>query len=209
MNTIINIFDEIWRKNALQQNRKSWALDAIENFTGEGQKYLMLLSNWYAMYMEATDSDGHLLRRLKSYENNMHVEGVHELTWHVYLNMQGMEVTPIPTRKNEKTADFYVTGSCSYYMEVTSLNPRGTKDEESLKNLDNENTLKRIFRKLDDKAQQLNTAVTEKAPGVIVIFDYSEFSGLGVDNCSFLDNYINYTDNGSWIQQLSATQPTG
>ena len=206
MNAIINIFDETWRADVLQQCENSWALDAVDNNTGEGQEYLMLISNWYGMYMEASDADGHLLRRLRSHKNTIHVEGVHELTWHAYLNMHGMEVTPIPTRRNEKTADFHVNGSSSYVMEITSLNSSETKDEQSCKTLDSEKTLKRTLRKLNYKAQQLNTAVKDGVAGVVVIFDYSEFSGLGVNNCSFIEQYLNCTDNAhySWSRNISA-----
>lgn len=91
--------------------------------------------------------------------------------------------------------DFYVTQPCELYIEVSTVNisqcdSKKIQQENSIA-LDNDETIRRVFGKFtEDKLKQLSYASNKNRPGVIVLFDYTYWSGFGTQFCQQLERVL-------------------
>lgn len=206
MNDHTTIFDTQWLEQAALQNENTWAIDVQEDLERTGRTYLRNVADWYHTFMAEFDKEQHLLRSLKSFDNSRHVEAVHELALYSYLYRNGMTVNPVTRRKEQRTPDFHVIGSFEYYMEITSLNPSDKDKQSSVAELDQNENIKRILGKIIYKAPQLDIAASQEIPGLLVVFDYTTWSGLGAQTSTALSNILSNTDGAyfSWPRNISA-----
>jgi hypothetical protein len=108
---------------------------------------------------------------------------VNELAWWAFMLREGLTGNPVPTSSTHRP-DFQLQPPSDCFVEVSTLNISG-KDKEGLGcgesvPLDHVETIRRVIGKLtDEKQRQLMYAADQKKPGVLVLFDYTTWSGYG------------------------------
>ena len=178
------IFDDDWVARAsANAAATSWTRDVLRNLDTTGGVYLCTLRSWFDNFPLSGKKKNQLARRLENIKNEDHLGAVNELAWWRFLCKQGFDVSPIPATK-AATPDFRITSPVACFMEVSTLNVSDAdkKKFESVGpvELDHEATLRRIFGKLtDEKMQQLSYGANQALPCVLVIFDYTAWSGFG------------------------------
>jgi len=176
-----NLFNADW-KATVKNDKRSWALDVLENRNenGLGDIYLKCISRWFSEMPGSNKQKNHLKASLKSLDNTDHLGAVNELSWWVFWVSRGFIIEPIPTGKN-RTPDFCLKlEDLCVMFEVTTLNP--SKDGRCNEiNYSEKNSLKRIIVKMyDEKIGQFQYAYNKKMPVVLVLYNYDEFTGFGV-----------------------------
>jgi len=199
MSNNIEIFSESWRgdKNI---PRCSWKKDVLKDLNTTGAIYISTLRQLFKKYpFKDTKQKKLMHKRLENTENYVHLGAVNELTTWAYLLHEGYKVTPLPA-SNKPSPDFKVDSPSEFFVEVTTVN-QSKIDQKAYANnesvpLNHENFLKQFTNKLSDseKINQIKHADNCKKPGVLFIYDYTTWSGFGIDNFTFLNKqFINST----------------
>ena len=190
-------YNDNWKSN---KPSRSWAVDVLDDIDGNGGIYLSKINDWFQKYPDKSDL---LKKRLESHENDQHLGAVNELFWYNLALNLGWELNPLPAinKKGFNTPDFEVKSPTSFYCEITTLTiPKNGKRFEF------ENELERIFGKSQEKQKQFKIGHQQQKPNVLVIFDYSTFSGLGTQHQKSLPDFLSNppTNFGTMPSELSA-----
>lgn len=189
------LFDDDWvAKASANASPISWAQDVLGHLDTTGGVYLCTLRSWFDNFPLSAKKKNQLETRLEDTKNEDHLGAVNELAWWQFLCKQGFNMSPIPATKTA-TPDFKITSPLECFMEVSTLNVSDAdkakfESEESIE-LDYDETLRRILGKLtDEKFRQLSYAADQTLPCVLVIFDYTIWSGFGTRLCWFLAEFL-------------------
>lgn len=179
-----HIFDDDWLLSArAKRTDGSWATGAIETLETTGQVYLSTLRTWFDQFPLAPKQKQQLRTRLESLRDDEHLGGVNELAWWAFLAREDFTAAPLAPA-NAPQPDFKLQSPVDCFVEVSTLNV-SEKDRVRLKAgkavaLNHEETICRVIGKLtDEKQRQLKYAADRKKPGVLVLFDYTTWSGFG------------------------------
>jgi len=193
------LFDDKWRSKTIANMPTSSlfgeVFDELGELTNSGDIYLNILRKWFKEFPHGSDKDKlHLKNGLESQQNVDHLGAVNELAWFRFLESKGLKVKPLPTGK-EKTPDFEVTHPLRFFCEVTTLNISKCDNEKFEKGkmipLDQEKTIDRIVgNKLQEKIRQMNYGAAEQRPNILVIFNYSWWTGLGTQFPQAFASYL-------------------
>jgi len=189
------LFGNEWLSKARNTNLESncYARNIIEKIDTSGQVYL---NNIILLFDEfpANPKDKNKLRtQLECFDNTAHLGGVNELTLWDLMRSKGIKINPEPTAK-EPRPDFKLTNP-DCFVEVSTLNPSKV-DTLNLNNgngveLCHDETIKRIVKKItDEKLKQISYANTKNKPAVLVLFDYTAWSGFGTEFFYELRNFL-------------------
>jgi len=189
------LFDSNWIKQASKIPHDSWASDAAGKLNGTGGIYLNTLRLWFDRFPFRSGKQRKALKsHLESFKNADHLGGVNELCWWEFQTSFGWDVEPIFTQK-QRTPDFQVKSPELFFCEVTTLNV-SDKDKTALNQgggvpLDHSKTIGRILKKITaDKHEQLAYGASIKAPSVLILFDYTTWSGFATQFCREIAKYI-------------------
>jgi hypothetical protein len=88
------------------------------------------------------------------------------------------QVKPVST--TVRHPDFYISHPVKIFCEVSTLNKTNMEKSDAGGRIDHSRASSRILRKaIDEKLDQLKYAEQKKKPAILVIFDYSSWSGYG------------------------------
>jgi len=191
----LSVFDEQWLKQVrARESYDSWIDDVIADIGTTGGIYLTTLRLWFERYPLTNKPKRNLKRSIESFNNEDHLGAANELSWWVFMQHCGLQVTPIPATSSSRP-DFKVDTPSTYFIEVTTLNVSAyDKNQFRCKksaNLDNLETLRRILLKfITEKNRQMSYAANQKCPCVLVLFDYTTWSAFGAQFFSCLAEYL-------------------
>ncbi len=178
------IFGDDWLKRARAATTgDSWIAHVIETFDTTGQIYLSTLRLWFTGFPLKPKQKHGLRSRLESFKNDDHLGGVNELAWWAFMLREGLIVTPLPPTTSP-CPDFELQQPAECFVEVSTLNvsekdKKNFETEENSGVLDYAETIRRLIGKLTaEKHQQMTYAADRQRPGVLVIFDYTTWSGF-------------------------------
>lgn len=178
------LFDENWKKEVKSRAIKnSWTKDVLDELSTTGGTYLSTIQDWLNQYPLTPKNKKWLAKHLQSPKTSDHLGGVNELAFWMLLKKEQYAVTPLAVNKSP-TPDFKVNGSTGFFAEVSTLN---VSDKDAAKfeagdgiELNHAESVYRFLGKLtDEKKKQLSYANDLQKPAVLVLFDYTEFSGYG------------------------------
>lgn len=193
----LEVFDESWIATAKECSVEPWVA-VMEDLNNTGRIYLDSLQKLFDEFPLTNKQKRNLKNSLESFKNEDHLGGVNELAWWAFMRQDGLEVNPVPA-SNVPKPDFQVVAPVKFFVEVSTLN---VSDEDKLA-LENGNgiplnpsedlrRLRRFIGKAKDtaKQRQMLYACGEKQPCVLVIFDYTEWTGYGTQFFRFLGNHL-------------------
>jgi len=189
------IFDENWMGNArLCDDESSWIKDVITDIDTTGGLYLSILKGWYNVFPLPAKQKHKLKSDIENFKTEEHLGAVNELALWSFLQREKFQIKPIPVDK-WSTPDFCVSAPFEFYLEVSTLNISQQDKKRSRKNsyiqLNHDETLRRFLGKLTyEKQKQLAYASDKKKPGVLVLFDYTSWSGFGTEFYRYLASYL-------------------
>jgi len=173
------IFDDTWISKAQNESRDgSWARAVIDTFEQSGKTYLGIIKRWYDSYPHDTKEKKELMIKLEHFSNVDHLGGANELSWFEFMKHFNWQVTPVSEKVRHP--DFHVTHPFEFYCEVSTLNLTGSEKTDIGGRINHEIPASKILRKaIDEKIDQLKYAGDKQKPAVLVVFDYSSWSGYG------------------------------
>ncbi len=182
-------YNDKWRCN--RPSSCSWAEEVLNDIDGNGGLYLSKINNWFQNYPGADKSKDQLKISLESYENGSHLGAVNELFWYNLALNLGWKLIPVPVidKKGQNRPDFECTSPTSFYCEITTLN---WPNNNCNKKFPIDNELNRLYGKPTEKNKQAQTewCQEQKKPQVLIVFDYSNFSGLGTQHQKSLSDFF-------------------
>jgi hypothetical protein len=186
------LFDEAWQARAVAGGLgDSWANDVVAALDSTGGQYLATLDKWFTQFPALSATDRSVLRtRLESFMTSDHLGAVNELSWYRFMQQSGFPVDPVSTAKTARP-DFRLTGPAAAFAEVSTLNV-SQSEKASLRatggvDLNHGETVRRLMLKAsDEKRAQFEYATTDGMPCLLVLFDYTFWSGLATDFYRFL-----------------------
>ncbi|HMK20703.1 MAG TPA: hypothetical protein VK466_00115 [Terriglobales bacterium] len=186
------LFDDPWRAGAVAGGRgDSWANDVVAALDSEGGHYLATLAKWFTQFPTASTTDRAAMKaRLESFTTSDHLGAVNELAWYQFMRQSGFQIDPISTAKTARP-DFMLTGPTPVFAEVSTLNV-SDGEKASLRDtggvgLNHRETVRRLLLKVsDEKRAQFEYAAANGLPCLLVLFDYTFWSGLATDLYRFL-----------------------
>ena len=192
MDQTVTVFGDGWRARVVDNAPgDSWAHEVMAAQDGNGRCYLEILALWFGQFpLTSKKQQGELKRRLESLTTSDHLGAVNELSWYQFMHRAGLRASPILTA-NAPRPDFKVTAPAEFFVEVSTLNVSEAEKESLLTtggvDINHHATLKRLLLKAaDEKDAQIAHAASEGQPCLLVLFDYSFFSGLATDCFHFL-----------------------
>jgi hypothetical protein len=188
----VRVFDEDWRAHAKGGALgDSWANEVVAKMDGDGGRYLDTLALWFERFPFCSRNDRRALKtRIESFTTNDHLGAVNELSWYEFMRQSDFQVEPIsPT--TAPRPDFRITDPVNAFVEVTTLNvSEGEKNALRATggvDLNHNEMLRRLLRKAsDEKSAQLKYAADQALPCLLVLFDYTFWSGQLTDFYRFL-----------------------
>lgn len=191
------LFDEAWRARAVGGDLgDSWANDVVAALDFDGGQYLATLAKWFTQFPAHSAKDrSELRKRLESFTTSAHLGAVNELSWCQFMRQSGFQVDPVPTTKKAARPDFRLMGPAAAFAEVSTLNV-SQSEEASLRvsggvDLNHRETVRRLLLKAsDEKCAQFEYAASEGMPCLLVLFDYTFWSGLATDRYRFLASVL-------------------
>jgi hypothetical protein len=180
------IFGDDWVKTArAKSGSDSWANEVVDTLDTTGQIYLSTLRLWFDHYPLTPKQKRDLFARLENLQDDQHLGGVNELTWWAFMQHDGIKGDPLPVSTTPRP-DFQLQPPADCFVEVSTLNISDSdKKAFEAKNsvaLNHAETVRRVFGKLTnapEKCEQLKYAAKKGKPSVLVVFDYTTWSGLG------------------------------
>ena len=190
------IFDNKWLAKARTiSGSASWANTVVETLDTSGQIYLETLRLWFDGFLaEPNDKQG-LRKRLECFQDEQHLGGVNELAWWTFMLHEGIAATVVPTVRKASRPDFQLQPPADCFVEVSTLNV-SADDRKRLKlgkstALNDAKSIKRVIGKFtNEKLRQLTYAVNQGKPGVLVLFDYTEWSAFGTNFFNTLGKFL-------------------
>lgn len=183
MNRKTTILDEGWMRRARASAAEhSWVNDVITASNSIGGVYLTTLRSWFDGFPLSLKQKQALAARIESFIDEDHLGAVNELSWWEFLRREQLNANPIPTAISP-TPDFEVVSPYQFFVEVSTLNI-SERDKSKLGagqavELDHSETLRRVLGKITtEKQEQLSYAADRKRPAVLVLFDYTFWSGF-------------------------------
>ena len=166
----------------------AWANDVLEDIPGDGNTYLLKIREWFNKFpFVALSQSKHMRKGLESLSTEDHLGAVNELFWYNTAKFLKWSLKPFfKIKKEESSPDFKVTSPSCFYCEVTTLNI-SQSDRIVLANnngvrLNHQREIVRILQKaVKEKIKQLRFGYNVQKPSVLVVFDYSTFSGFETD----------------------------
>ena len=197
------IFGDEWLAKARDKSSgAAWVDSVIETLETSGQIYLANLRLWFNGFPAPSKDKQQLRGRLESFEDDQHLGGVNELSWWIFMQQRnGRAATVVPTVRKASRPDFLLPEPADCFIEVSTLNV-SAGDRENLKQgkyvaLNDAESLRRVIGKLtEEKLLQLRYAVDQKKPGVLVLFDYTEWSAYATRFFSTLAKFLLGTEFG-------------
>lgn len=189
------LFDHNWFDSASKKSHgNQWVDDVMNQINGAGEIYLNTLRLWFERFPVSKKQKKHLKNRIESFNNSDHLGGVNEIAWWEFVNSLGWTAKPIDVGKAE-TPDFNVTKPEEFFCEITTLNisekERKLLDSGDGVELDHNRSIERIMKKVvSEKARQIKYGASRKKPSVLVLFDYTFWSGLGTQFYHALTNFL-------------------
>lgn len=190
------IFDQEWmaraRTSAIDEH--SWVKEVIATFDTTGVIYLASLRSWFDGFPLSINQKQALAARIESFTNENHLGAVNELSWWKFMRQGKFKVNPIPTARSA-TPDFEVVSPHQFFVEVSTVNI-SEQDKSKLEThqaveLDHSETLRRVLGKFTtEKHNQLSYAADRKRPAVLVLFDYTFWSGFATQFYQYLANFL-------------------
>lgn len=201
MPTQQDLYDKNWRDNINTKDlSSSWVGDVLEKIAEDGGVYLSTIREWFTKFPFASaDQSKHMRKRLESLNTADHLGAVNELFWYNLATFLEWQLKALAV---ESTApDFEVSSPACFYCEVTTLNV-SQSDRQRFENgltaaLNHGREAARILRKAtDEKIEQLRYGYNNRKPSVLVVFDYSTFSGLGTQRPRYLADALLHSSSG-------------
>lgn len=189
------VFGEEWLAAARAlEGTKSWAAEAVAMFAPAGELYLSTLRRWFGVFPLKPRYKNSLRAALESFRNEDHVGAVNELSWWAFMEHEGLTVAPLPASTTSRP-DFQITAPMQAYVEVSTVNTsvaeRAAFAAGHGVELNHRETLRRHLGKLtDEKQRQLAFGAAAGIPSVLVLFDYTIWSGLATDFNGFLREHL-------------------
>jgi hypothetical protein len=189
------VFGKKWLSEHRQElSDNTWTSRVMEDFHNYGEVYLTTLRQWYDDFPGSNKQKRHLKTRLESVKDEDHNGAVSELTWWAFMQWAGMDPSPIHTTSASRP-DFLAKIPVELFCEVSALN---LSDAERSKleagegvALDHGESLRRVLGKLtEEKLAQMTYASEQKKPCVLVIFDYTEWSGYPTQFFRFFADFL-------------------
>ena len=189
------IFSDAWLHTAsTKSSNGSWAVAVIETLETTGRSYLSTLRMWFERFPLTLKQKHQLRTRLESLRDDEHLGAVNELAWWAFIVREGYTATPLPSTAAPRP-DFEIQSLAGCFVEVSTLNV-SQKDKVQFQSrkgvpLDHAETIRRVIGKLtDEKQRQLTYAAGHKKPGVLALFDYTTWSGLGTHFYRTLGDFL-------------------
>jgi hypothetical protein len=194
-------YDKNWRDNINREYlSSSWAGDVLEKINEDGGVYLSTIKEWFTKFpFGSADQSKHMRKRIESLNTEDHLGAVNELFWHNVATFLGWQLKPLAG--GTTAPDFEVSSPACFYCEVTTLNV-SQSDRQRFENglsapLNHAREAARILRKAtNEKIGQLKYGYNNKKPSVLVVFDYSTFSGLGTQRPRYLADVLLHLSSG-------------
>ena len=189
------VFDENWIISARScDDKSSWVKDVMTDIETTGGLYLSILKVWFDAFPLQTKQKNKLKSDIESFKTEEHLGAVNELALWYFLQREKFQAKPIPAAKGS-TPDFCISAPFEFYIEVSTLNVSQQDKYKIHKNssiqLDHNEMLRRVLGKLTtEKQKQLAYASERKKPGVLVIFDYTTWSGFGIEFYRYIAKYF-------------------
>ncbi len=184
-------FNASWRSK--KPCSSSWATEVLNDFDGYGDLYLSKINEWFNNYPEKPKC---FKSNLENHDNRVHRAAVNELFWYNLALQLNWKLTAIPVveEKDEHRPDFEITSPIPFNCEITTLHECGGK-------FSFEKELTRIYGKWTDdgKKGQIEWSKTQNKPHVLIVFDYSDFSGLGSQHHQSLPDFFQNPKKGNKI----------
>jgi len=189
------IFDKNWIMSARScDNELSWAKDVMTDIETTGGLYLSILRVWFNAFPLQAKQKRKLKSDIENFKTEEHLGAVNELALWSFLQREKFQIKPIPVAKGS-TPDFYVSAPFEFYLEVSTLNI-SQQDKKKIKKgssiqLNHDEMLRRVLGKLtNEKQKQLAYASGRKKAGVLVLFDYTPWSGFGTEFYRYLASFL-------------------
>lgn len=168
--------------------------DVFKDLDGPGSIYINTLRTYFDRFPLSKKQKKHMKSLLESQNNVDHLGAANELIWYEFMKSTGLDVMPLPVG-NERKPDFEIKSPLHYFCEVTTLNVSEPDKKQFVGGksvaLDQSKTVARIIRKIiDEKDEQIKYGASNNLPSVLVIFDYSTWSGLGTQLNRAFANFL-------------------
>jgi hypothetical protein len=189
------LFDNHWFDSASKKSHSNqWVDDVMHQINGAGGIYLNTLRLWFERFPVSKKQKKHLKNRIESFNNADHLGGVNEIVWWEFANSFGWTAKPINAGK-ATTPDFIVTKPEEFFCEITTLNlsekERKLLDSGDGVTLDHNLSIERIMKKVvGEKAEQIKYGASREKPSVLVLFDYTFWSGFGTQFYRALASFL-------------------
>lgn len=189
------IFDENWIANARScDDESSWVKNVMTDIETTGGLYLSIIKVWFNAFPLQAKQKRKLKSDLENFKTEEHLGAVNELVLFSFLQREKFQIKPVPVAKGS-TPDFSVSAPFEFYLEVSTLNvsqqDKKKIEQNSSIQLNHDETLRRVFGKLtNEKQKQLAYASNKKKPGVLVLFDYTSWSGFGTEFYRYLARFL-------------------
>ena len=191
----LTVFDESWLRSAgAKEVNTSWVDNVMSTADSGGDIYLDSLRTWFDRFPLLQKGKRDLKARLESFIDTDHLGAVNELSWWALMRQMGWQSDPIPASKSPRP-DFRVRIPVAFLVEVSTLNvsnaDRKTFAAAESVELNHSATLKPILFKItDEKKEQISYAADQKQPCLLVLFDYTTWSGFGTQCFQFLAEFL-------------------
>jgi len=192
----LSVFDNHWLSLAASQaDNDSWVKQVVKDIKGSGGIYLCILRIWFQRFPLKSNKDkGHLKEGLESFNTKDHLGAVNELSWWELMTSFGWSAQPLPAFTTSRP-DFHILTPTDFFCEVTTLNvsekDRMLLDSGKGVRLNHGPTIGRILRKItNSKKEQIEYGASKKKSSILVLFDYTTWSGFGARLYRELVHYL-------------------
>ena len=190
------LFGDEWLANARSRSGGvHWPGAVVETLDTSGEIYLATLRLWFSEFPAQPKDKQGLRKRLECFENDQHLGGTNELAWWVFMQREGLGPTVVPTAKKASRPDFQLAPPADCFVEVSTLNEsacdRNRLERGESVALNDAESIRRVIGKLTaEKLRQLAYAAEQGKPGVLVLFDYTEWSAFGTNFFKTLGSFL-------------------
>jgi hypothetical protein len=195
------LYSKKWQSKIKSEDlSSSWAGPVFDNYDEDGSVYLSTVREWFSKFpFVTTGQTKHMKKSLEGLNTEDHLGAVNELFWYNLAIFLGWQLKPLVV--DSAAPDFEVSSPACFYCEVTTLNV-SQSDRKRLENgfsapLNHSREAIRILRKAtDEKIEQLKYGHNDRKPSILVVFDYSTFSGLGTQRPQYLADALLHSSSG-------------
>ncbi|MBI4525443.1 MAG: hypothetical protein HY695_16705 [Deltaproteobacteria bacterium] len=189
---MITVLDGQWlRKAKARTAGDTWVDDVLGSIDAGGGVYLSTLRAWFDEFpLRGNKNKRAFKARIESFANEDHLGAVNEVSWWKFMERTGLEGIPLQPSKTARP-DFYITSPSEFFCEVSTLNV-SDNDKRSFRrcqgiDLDHRSTMKRLLLKVTrEKQTQIAYGAQKHIPSVLVLFDYTTWSGFATEFYRYL-----------------------